>query len=457
MKTYLAVDIGASSGRHILGHLDSGKIVLEEIYRFENYLKEENGSLVWDTEALFFHVKEGLRRCKQCGKVPRSVAIDTWGVDYVLLDEKKNPLLPVYAYRDGRCERGAAAVGEILPDPALYRISGIQKQSFNTVYQLYCDKESGRLARARHFLMMPEYLSFRLCGRMANEYTNASTTNLLDAEKKEWSPEILNALGLPTALFLPPSLPGTSLGHFTEELQEELGFDAEVLLAPSHDTASAVAAIPLGENDVYISSGTWSLVGTENLRPVTTPEAEKANFTNEGGVEGRFRFLKNIMGMWIFQSIRRELDGAYSYDEMMHLAEKSTFCETFDPTSSTLLAPKSMLGAIRSLLGRPELPLGDVLSSAYHSLAASYKRTVEEIEAICQKKVSAIHIVGGGSRDAHLNRLTAEATGKRVFTGLSEATALGNLLSQIMKDQGLTLSEARQIVKCTFTIKEATK
>lgn len=455
MTYYLAIDIGASSGRHILGSVENGKLCLEEVYRFENGIRNENGTLVWDTESLFQHVKNGIRRCHEIGKEPKTVAIDTWGVDYVLLDEKKKEIFPAVSYRDSRTDESAREVAEILPQSELYARTGIQKQNFNTIYQLFCDKKSGKLKSAKHFLMMPEYLSFKLTGEIRNEYTNATTTNLVNAKTKQWDGYILDKLGLPKEIFSPLSLPGTSVGHFTDEVKNEVGFDCEVLLCPSHDTASAVAACPIEEDSVYISSGTWSLIGTENPEPVLTKEALEANFTNEGGIEYRFRFLKNIMGMWLFQNIRKNLDKALIYDEMMLMAIGSSFKEKIDPNAPCFVAPENMIEAVRMYLNKPDLPLCDVLSSVYHSLAESYKTAVEEIEKISQKEINSIHIVGGGSRDKYLNLLTAQYTGKKVYTGLTEATATGNILSQIMADQKIDLTEARKIIKTTFEIEEA--
>lgn len=452
---YLAIDIGASSGRHILGHIENGKLCLEEIYRFENGIQNENGTLVWDTEILFQHVKNGIRRCHEIGKEPKTVAIDTWGVDYVLLDEKKKELRPAVSYRDSRTDESAREVAAILPQSELYARTGIQKQNFNTIYQLFCDKKSGKLKSARHFLMMPEYLSFKLTGEIKNEYTNATTTNLVNANTKQWDSYILDKLNLPKDIFSPLSLPGTSVGHFTEEVKNEVGFDCEVILCPSHDTASAVAACPIEDDSVYISSGTWSLIGTENTEPILTEQALKANFTNEGGIEYRFRFLKNIMGMWLFQNIRKNLDKALTYDEMMLMAIGSSFKEKIDPNAPCFVAPDNMIEAVRMYLGKPDLPLCDVLSSVYHSLAESYKTAVEEIEKISQKEIKSIHIVGGGSHDKYLNLLTAQYTGKKVYTGLTEATATGNILSQIMADRKIDLTEARKIIITTFAIKEA--
>lgn len=452
---YLAIDIGASSGRHILGHIGNGKLCLEEIYRFDNNIKNENGTLVWDTDNLFREVKTGIGKCKEIGRLPKTIAIDTWGVDYVLLDESKKEILPAVSYRDGRTTEAIKEVNEIISQAELYSRTGIQNQSFNTIYQLYADKLSGKLDKAKHFLMMPEYLSFKLTGKITNEYTNATTANLVNAESKQWDKYILDKLDLPEGIFCELSLPGTVVGNFTDEVKAEIGFDSTVILCPSHDTASAVAACPVDGESVYISSGTWSLIGTENPVPVLTEKALEANFTNEGGIEYRFRFLKNIMGMWLFQNIRRNINKELTYDEMMNLAAGSTFTEKINPNAPEFVAPENMIEAVRSYLGKPELPLSDVLSSVYHSLADSYRKAVEEIESISGKEIKAIHIVGGGSKDKYLNRLTAEYTGKKVYTGLMEATATGNILSQIMYNKKITLTEAREIIKATFDIKEA--
>ena len=453
MKYYLAIDIGASSGRHILAHFADEKIVLEEIYRFDNGMQAENDGLIWDIDHLLREVKAGIAKCKEIGKIPETVAIDTWGVDYVLLDADGKEILPVVAYRDNRTAAVQAPVAALIPPEALYRKCGIQHQNFNTIYQLYCDKQSGKLDAARRCLMMPDYLSYKLTGICKNEYTNATTTNLVNAQMKEWDTELLGLLGIEPALLQPLSLPGTVVGPFTKEIQAEVGFNATVLLAPTHDTASAVAACPLDDDSVYLSSGTWSLIGTENREPILTDEARKANFTNEGGVEYRFRFLMNIMGMWLFQNIRKEIGKKLTYDEMMQLAMNSGYTKTFNCNDPTLVTPDSMIGAIRALLGE-DLPLGDVLSAVYHSLAAMYKGAVEQIEKLSGKQIHKILIVGGGSKDRYLNELTARVAGKTVLTGLSEATALGNLLSQIMYDRKISLTEARNTVRKSFPIKE---
>lgn len=451
---YLAIDIGASSGRHILGSLRNGKLTSVEIYRFDNGIHKENGVWVWDIATLVDHVKVGIRKCKEIGKLPKTVAVDTWGVDYVLLNKEGNEILPVIAYRDGRTNEVLSEVDAILSQTELYAETGIQKQTFNTLYQLYCDKKSGKLANAAYFLMMPDYLAFKLTGAIRHEYTNATTTGLVNARTKTWDRKIIEAIGLPMHLFGELSTPCISVGRFSEKVKQELGFDSEVILCASHDTASAVAACPIDDGSVYISSGTWSLIGTENALPILSKEAMTANFTNEGGIEYRYRFLKNIMGMWLFQNIRREIGQSLTYDEMMALAMESDYKETVELTSPDFVAPESMIEAVRWHLNRPDLSLGDLLSSVYHSLAASYRKAIDEIEQISAKSVTAICIVGGGSRDQYLNRLTAEYTGKKVLTGLTEATATGNLLAQIMYDRKIALTEARAIVKSTFEIKE---
>ncbi len=452
---HLAIDIGASSGRHILGSVEDGKLLLEEIYRFDNNILKKDGSIIWDIEHLTQEVKNGIKACKTAGKIPATVAIDTWGVDYVLLDENKKEIMPAVAYRDSRTNKAVEEVEKIIPPEKLYAITGIQKQAYNTIYQLYCDKKSGKLDRAKYFLMIPEYLSYKLTGVMKNEYTIASTTGMLNAETKTWDSEIIETLGFNKELFGELSLPSTLVGKFTDEVKEFVGFDADVVFCPAHDTASAVAACPVSDKGMFISSGTWSLIGTENLKPILTDKAKEANYTNEGGIEYRFRFLKNIIGMWLFQSIRRDLDKKYTYDEMMYMAEESTFSELVDVNADEFLAPDSMIEAVRTKLGKPELPVGDVLACVYKSLATAYKNAVEELEHITGDTYTDIQVVGGGGSDKYLSRLTKEYTGKRIFTGLKEATSTGNIIAQILYcNKDMDLSDCREIVKKSFSVTE---
>ena len=452
---YLAIDIGASSGRHILGELKDGRLETTEVYRFENGFKEQDGTLIWDIEKLTRDVVSGIAECKKLGKIPETVSIDTWGVDYVLFDNNGKEILPCVSYRDSRTATAVDEVFAVIPKEELYAKTGIQIQPYNTIFQLWCDKKSGKLEKAARLLMMPEYLSYRLTGVMKNEYTNASTTGLVNAENKTIDKDVCTKLGINADVFGELNLPSTYIGTFTEEIKEKVGFDAKVIFCPSHDTASAVAACPVDENSVFISSGTWSLVGTENLYPVTTPAAMEANFSNEGGINYRFRFLKNIMGMWLFQNIRKNLDKKFTYDEMMQMAMESSYDKLIDPTDDCFLAPENMVEAIRNYLGEPELPIGDVLKSVYISLATSYKNTVEEIERVAGKKVDRVAIVGGGSKDKYLNKLTKEYTGRRVTVGPTEGTAIGNLIAQLMyTNNDIDLTMARKIIINTFDIQE---
>lgn len=447
---YLAIDIGASSGRHILSHIENEKLVLEEIYRFENNLVKSKDGLVWNIENLFSNVLNGIKKCKEIGKIPKSIAIDTWGVDYVLLDENKQEIKPCYCYRDSRTNAVVDEVESLVSPARLYEKTGIQKQNFNTIYQLYADKKSGRLHNAKYFLMMPEYLSFKLTGEIKNEYTNATTTGLVNAKAKTWDTDIIYALGLTEVLLPPLSLPSSLVGELSDDIQKAVGFNSTVLFAPSHDTASAVCACPMADNDLYISSGTWSLIGTEITEPILNDNARKLNFTNEGGIDYRFRFLKNYMGMWLFQNIRRNLNKSMTYDEMMELAKSSNSYKYFDVNDSTLVAPKNMIDAIGKLIGSNDLGL--ILNSAYHSLAKSYSEAVTEIEAVTGKQFDAIHIVGGGCQDKYLNALTRDYTGKSVTAGPVEATATGNIVSQIMHDKKISLAAARDLIKNSFDI-----
>lgn len=454
MTYHLAIDIGASSGRHILGYIENGKLHLEEIHRFENYITNQNGTLVWDIEHLVNEVKKGIAKCKEIGKIPCTVAIDTWGVDYVLLDESKQEIMPAVSYRDSRTNRVINKVESIISAEELYLKTGIQKQKFNTIYQLYADKLSGRLEDAKHFLMIPAYLSYKLTGIIKNEYTNATTTGMVNADTKQWDYEIIDKLSLPKHLFGKLDTPCTVIGNFTKEMQDYAGFDSTVIFAPSHDTASAVCACPIDDNSVYISSGTWSLIGVESLNPIVNEESMAANFANEGGIDYRFRFLKNYMGMWLFQNVKKNLNNEFSYDDMMRLAMQSKRFEMLDTNSPDFLAPENMINAIRSYLKNESIPIEVVINSVYHSLAQSYKNAIDEIEKLAGKTIDNIFIVGGGSKDTYLNELTAQYTGKKVVTGLSEATATGNLLSQIMFDKKISLAQARELVRNSFDIKE---
>lgn len=462
-RYFLAVDIGASSGRHILGKYENGKILLEEIYRFKNGFKERNGYLCWEYDRLFDEIKNGLKKCKEIGKIPETMGIDTWGVDFVLLDENDNVLGETVAYRDNRTYEMMDEVSKIIPDEGLYSVAGIQKVNFNTIYQLMAVKKNNPeyLEKAKTFLMTPEYFNFLLTGKKMNEYTVASTTGMLDAKKKVWSKEIIERLGLKAELFGELYPPKTIIGGFSEAIRNEIGFNCEVILPATHDTGSAVIALPTkGMNNVYISSGTWSLMGVESLEANCSKESFRFNFTNEGGIDYRFRYLKNIMGLWMLQSIKRELNDEYSFGEISDNARKcSDFEAIVDVNDSMFLAPESMIEAVKQGCVKYNQPVPnnvfEVAKCVYLSLAKSYSDTVCGIEEILGKKFDSISIIGGGCRDGYLNELTAKATGKTVYAGPIEATALGNILAQMLSVGVFkNVDNAREAIERSFEIKK---
>lgn len=460
---FLAVDIGASSGRHMLGHLEKGRLVLEEIYRFENGMKQTKEGLCWDIPALFQEIKTGIRRCGELGKIPVSMGIDTWAVDYVLLDEQDQILGDTFGYRDSRTEGMDEEVYRLIPEKELYQRTGIQKQIFNTVFQLMAVKKAHPeyLEQARTFLMLPDYFHFLLTGEKRSEYTNATSTQLVNAETKDWDDEVISRLGYPREMFLPLSQPGTQVGVFTKEIEKEVGFSCQVVLSATHDTASAVMAVPCQEdNCLYISSGTWSLMGTENKKAICTEESRQKNFTNEGGYDFRYRYLKNIMGLWMIQSVRHEEKDQYSFAQLCEMADEcSDFPSRVFVNAQEFLAPESMTEAVRQYCEKsgqrvPETT-GELAAVIYQSLAKCYGETVQEIEQLTGEHYDTIHIVGGGANADYLNRLTASQSGRQVLAGPSEATAIGNLMAQMIgKGEFAGLMQARACVAESFPIRE---
>ena len=424
MNYYLAVDIGASSGRHIVGWTENGELKTREVYRFPNGVESAGGHLVWNMDALTAHVRRGIEEAKaQFGNI-RSLSVDTWGVDYVLLKGEEE-ILPCFAYRDGRTQRVIPGVHEKLPFAELYRRTGIQFQPFNTVYQLCDDLARGRLEEATDFLMIPEYLLWKLCGVKAHEYTNATTGGMVSAVTGEYDPKIIEALGLPQHLFHPLQRPGAVIGEYE---------GIKCVLCATHDTGSAVEGIPMEENAPYISSGTWSLLGVKTERPLTDEASERANWSNEGGV-GYNRYQKNIMGMWLVNRLRDELCPEKPWSEITAEAEADGFDGTVDANAETFLAPQSMKAAFdEALQERPRTAAG-YFRCAYRSLALSYRQAVRELEHNSGKKYDRIYIVGGGAKNAFLNRLTEETTEKKVIALPIEATALGNLKIQTEEDR----------------------
>lgn len=434
MKYYLAVDIGASSGRHIVGWLKDGEIMTEEVYRFANFPDKIGDNLTWDINRLFSEVKTGIAAAFKKYPEIESMAIDTWGVDYVLMDGEKE-IIPCFCYRDGRTKNAIKRVHGIIPFEQLYSISGIQFQPFNTVYQLYSDLESGRLDKATDFLMLPEYLSFKLTGIKKKEYTNATTTGLINVKTAEFDKGIIEKSGLPPRLFTGLYKPGELVGQLKSEIAAEVGGNLKVKLCASHDTASAFESVDTPDDSVILSSGTWSLLGIKSKIPLNSAEALKANFTNEGG-NGYIRFIKNITGLWIIGQLKKELK--MGFDEMSDLARQSDFRSAFDINSDDFTAPPSMAAAICGwflLRGiSPPKTNADIISSAYHSLAQSYKIAVEGLESVLDKKFDKIYIIGGGAKDGFLNELTALYTKKEVVPMPIEATSIGNLKIQINEE-----------------------
>ena len=419
MKYCLAIDIGASSGRHIVGWKEQGQLQTKEVYRFPNGVQEENGHLVWNVDALVGYVKEGIRIARDAFPGIVSLSVDTWGVDYVLLRGNEE-LRPVYAYRDSRTEAVIPQVHEKMSFAELYRRTGCQFQPFNTIYQLYDEKLRGRLGGVTDMLMMPEYLLWKLCGVKAREYTNATTMGMINAQTGEFDLEIADSLGYPRQLFPKLSQPGTVLGEY-EGIQ--------CVLCATHDTGSAVEGIPMEGNHPYISSGTWSLLGVKTPKPITDAGSEKANYSNEGGV-GYNRYQKNIMGMWLVNELQRELCPDTPFPEIVKMAEASSFEGLVDANAPEFLSPKSMKAAFDTALGAAPEALGDYFRCAYRSLAISYKQAIDELEANTGKQYEKLYIVGGGAKNQVLNRLTESATGKQVIALPIEATALGNLKIQ---------------------------
>ena len=461
---YLAVDIGASSGRHILAHMENGKLQLEEVHRFYNGMSEKDGELCWDFDALFKEIKTGLKKCKEIGKIPVSIGVDTWGVDFVLLDENNQVLGNTVGYRDDRNQGMDEEVYKIIPEKELYARTGIQKAIFNTIYQLMAvkTKHPEYLEKAKTFLMVPDYFHFLLSGVKSNEYTEATTGQLINPYTKEWDMELIEMLGYPTDMFQKVSVPGTILGDLRPELQEEVGFNCKVVLPATHDTGSAVLAVPSNNPDtVYISSGTWSLMGVERMEADCSPASYAHNFTNEGGFQYRFRYLKNIMGLWMIQSVKKELKEErgidLSFGELCADAATQTIPSIVDANDERFLAPKNMIKEVQAACAESGQPVpetaGEIASVIYNSLAKCYAATIEEIQEITGKTYDSISIVGGGSNAVYLNELTAKYTGRTVYAGATEATAIGNLMVQMMANGELgDLATARDCVFESFAV-----
>ncbi|MCI8543030.1 rhamnulokinase [Acetatifactor aquisgranensis] len=461
-KYYLAIDIGASSGRHILAHLEDGRMALEEVHRFPNGMVEKDGENVWDVDELFAQIKLGMKKCGESGKIPVSVGVDTWGVDFVLLDKAGRRIGNAVAYRDGRTKGMDEEVYKIISEDALYARTGIQKAIFNTIYQLMAlkVKKPEQLAEAETMLLMPDYFHYMLSGVAAAEYTEATTGQLVSPETRDWDMELIRKLGYPEKIFQKMVTPGTVLGELTPEVQEEVGYNCKVVEPATHDTGSAVIAVPTASDDaLYISSGTWSLMGTELMEANCSPESKASNLTNEGGYDYRFRFLKNIMGLWMIQSVKKEIGGELGFGEICDMASECTISSIVDCNDDRFLAPANMTEEVREACRESgqQVPegLAEVASVIYNSLAQCYAKTIRQLEGITGKKYDCIHIVGGGSNADYLNRLTAKATGVPVYAGPTEATAIGNIAAQMMSAGELAgLKAARACVFESFPVSQ---
>ena len=438
MKRYIAADFGAGSGRVIVGTPSTEGIQLEEIHRFENNQKMINGHLRWDFNALFNELKTGLKKAfAKYGDEIESIGIDTWGVDYGLLDKDGKLISTPVCYRDDRTKGMLELAFEKLPKEEFFQHAANQFMEINTAFQLL--SSVSELESADKLLFMPDLFNYFLTGKCCNEFTISSTSQLLNSLTHQWDDVIFDRLGLPKRLMQEIVYPGTVIGRLTDELAEELGGNANVVAVGSHDTASAVASISDASEDwAFISSGTWSLMGTPTKEPIISQEAFDAAFTNEGMTDGRIRFLKNITGLWLIQQLVKEWeqDGyKCDYSELVKEAEQSSFNSSFDVDDSSFMNPEKMSEAIVSYLKErnEDIPVtkGDFMRCICISLAKKYAEVKAQMERCTNKKINKIYIVGGGSRNQLLNRLAAEFTGCEVIKGEVEATAMGNILVQL--------------------------
>lgn len=440
-NVYLAADFGGGSGRVIAGWLDQGRIVMEEVHRFGNRQVRLGDHVYWDFPALFEDMKAGLKKAAAKGYNVKSIGIDTWGVDFGLIDRDGQLLGNPVCYRDARTAGIPEQVAKIIDPTSHYATTGIQVMEINTLSQLYSMKGSAQLDAAAHLLFMPDLFSYFLTGTINNEYCIASTSELLDAQKREWSWETIEALGLPKHIFGPIVMPGTVRGKLRADIAEETGLgEVEVVAVGSHDTASAVAAVPAEEDGslvAFLSSGTWSLLGVELAEPVLTEEARLAEFTNEGGVEGRIRFLQNITGLWILQRLMsewKEQGEEQTFGELLPAAERAEITSLIPVADAAFMNPASMQQAICDYCEETQQPVpqdkAEMTRCVLQSLAKKYQEAIAGANPLLPAPISKLHIIGGGSQNALLNQLTADALGVPVWAGPVEATAMGNILVQ---------------------------
>ncbi|QOJ80866.1 rhamnulokinase [Bacillus subtilis] len=457
---YTAIDIGASSGRIMVGELNEGKLDIQEIHRFANGFSQRDGHCFWDIDHLLKQILQGLQKVKTLGYEHCTVGIDTWAVDYVLLDEKGDRLREAISYRDRRTDHTIDKLEHTLSKAAIYQKTGIQFQPFNTIYQLY-EEDRELLIKTDKIMMIPDYLGYCLTGKAVTEITNASTTQLLNASTGNLDPELLEAVSVQEQQFAPLTEPGCELGKLRNEWFPDYDLPAcKVMTVATHDTASAVIAAP-GINDgwAYISSGTWSLIGVENKTPIITDLALENNYTNERGANNTIRFLKNIIGMWVIQEVRQQLQADYSFQQLAEEAKKTEpFQQFINLNDKRFLNPENMIKEIQHYCRqtRQKIPrtAGELACCIYSNLAIIYAIAIKELETITEQPIEQFHIIGGGARNDFLNQLTADMSGKAVYAGPIEATAIGNLLMQMIAAKEVKdIKEARQVVRNSFPIK----
>ncbi len=458
---YLAYDLGASSGRAVVGQFDGARIALREIHRFSNSGIPVSDSLYWNVLRLFEHMLQGLRRCVQtCGTDLMGIGIDTWGVDFALLDAQDELLSNPHCYRDPRTQGMIEAAFKRVSREEIFEQTGVQFLEINTLYQLLAMslQKSPQLLAAQTFLMMPDLFNFWLTGRKVCEFSDATTTQFYDPRRGGWATDLLNRMEIPTAMLPEIVPPGTPLGPLRPAIASDVGLQSAEVIAPAcHDTGSAVAAAPMeGPDSLYISCGTWALLGAELAEPAITPAALTHNFTNEGGVCNTFRFLKNITGLWLVQECKRiwARDGRdLSYDDLTRLASEARPLTAFvDPDHADFLSPGDMPARIRAFCQRTGQPApeteGAIIRCALESLALKCRTVLDQLEDVLEKRMETIHIVGGGTQNTLLCRFTANAAGRPVIAGPVEATALGNILMQALaRGQVGSLAEIREIVR----------
>ena len=463
---YLAFDLGAESGRAVMGTLDGRTLSVHEVRRFSNTPIPLAGHIHWNVYALFDEMKAAMRDAAAAiGCRPTSVGVDTWGVDFGLLAKDESLLGLPFCYRDHRNAGAMEDYFKLVPRPALYEATGIQFMPFNTLFQVYAmvRERSSLLDAAADLLFMPDLFNFLLTGRKAAEFTIASTSQFLDPRTKAWIPGLFQAMGLSKKLLQDIIEPGTVLGEVTEEIAAATGFrHVPVVATASHDTAAAVAAVPAeGHNWAYISSGTWSLVGVEEKAPVISEGSLDSNFTNEGGVGGTVRFLKNVSGLWLVQGCRKawSAEGAVTYEDLTRAAaEAPPFAALIDPDDPAFLNPPDMPEAIADFCRRTDQRLpetkGALVRSLLESLALKYRQVIEQLRLVLGHPVEKIHVIGGGSRNTLLCQLTADATGLAVVAGPAEATAIGNILVQAMATGHVSSpAEIRAIIRDSFELR----